>query len=380
VEVLPGFFRHAIDTYGAIQDPQKICLNLYLDNHRIGRANWTPTLPRIERHDGITVFRTGWTDLCYIAERRFLQQLNFRIDPVSPARWRHNPGLSSGVGMQITQRLQGSGLYQVRESYLASADTPSLMNPSRPAREDLSVCRLDPIICGVASIPDRAPLLAQASASILPSVDELHVYLNGYDAVPAYLDQAKIVVHRSHEHGDLGDAGKFFAAGTRRGYYMAIDDDIVYPPDFVWNLLNHLRSQRSMDRKVAVGLHGKVMPRQVQHYYRDQVRQYHGAHALDRVQGVHILATCGLLFHSDDLPITIEDFRGPRNMADIHFSIACQKHNVGCLVLPRPHGYIQIQPVPVEKTIWGQYHNNDQVQTELYNSWPDWRVRYQVLC
>ncbi len=374
VEALPGFLRHAMHTYEAIQDPDKACLNLYLDSHRIGKANWTAALPQIERHNGVSVFKTGWVDLCYLAERRFFERLGFRIDPIGPERWRRNPLLSSGVGMQITHRLQGQGLYQVRHSYLASDSVPSAMNPHRPADEDLAICQLDPIVAGVASIPDRAEYLRQAVGSVAPYVDELHVYLNGYPETPSFLDQPKITVHRSQEHGDLGDAGKFFTVGTQRGYYLALDDDIVYPPDFVWTLLNTLRGERKKGRRLAVGLHGKVMPPRVAHYYGGHLRQYHGAQALTETKAVHVLATCGLIFHTDDLPITIADFAGPRNMADIHFSIACQRHQVGCLVIPRPDRWIRIQPIPAENTIWGQYHRNDRAQTDLFNSWPDWRL------
>jgi FkbM family methyltransferase len=375
VQVRPGFLRHAINTYERIRDPGKLCLNLYLDCHRIGKANWTPMLPQIERHDDVSVFKIGWIDLCYLAERRFFERLNFRIDPIDAKRWKRNPLLSSGVGMQITHRLKGQGLYQVRDCYVSSTSIPSAMNPNRPASEDLSTCRLDPIICGVASLPARSDYLRQTVNSILPSVDVLHVYLNGYPAVPSFLDHPKIVVHRSQEHGDLGDAGKFFTVGTQRSYYFAIDDDIVYPPDFVWTLLNHLRAERARGRKVAVGLHGKVMPRQVEHYYRGHVTQYHGAQALAQAKSVHILATCAVVFHTEDLPISITDFQGPRNMADIHFSIACQRHNVGCIVIPRPDRYIRIQPVPVGETIWGQHHRSDHAQTALYNSWHDWKLR-----
>ena len=377
VTAQPGFLRHAIETYEQIQDPDKTCLNLFLDYQRIGKANWTAVLPQIQRYNGVNVFKTGWIDLCYLAERRFFELLSFRIDPIGPERWRRNPLLSSGVGMQITYRLQGRGMYQVRQGYLASAGVPSAMNPNRPAGENLATCQLDLIVGGVASIPDRREYLRRAVASILPCLDQLHVYLNGYPDVPDFLDHSKIVVQRSQEHGDLGDAGKFYglAADATRGYFFALDDDIVYPPDFVWTLLNHLRAERAQRRKVAVGLHGKLMPPQVEHYYQGHVRQYHCAHALAEAKAVHVLGTGALVFHTDDLPLSMADFADPKNMADIYFSIACQRHNVGCVVIPRPDHYIRIQPVPVAQTIWGQHHRSDQAQTDLFNSWHDWRLR-----
>lgn len=375
VHVRPGFVRHAIATYQAINDAHKMALNLYLDDFRIGKANWTRTLPAIERHNGTSVFRIGWTDLCFIAEKRYFEALSYRVDPVPASRWQHDSRLSSGVGLQITERLAGQGLYQVRECHLDSADLPSHMNPRRPQHVNLATTQLEPIICGVASVSDRAEYLSRAIRTVLPFVDELHVYLNNYETAPDFLKEAKIAVHRSQDHGDLGDAGKFFAAGTKQGYYFVIDDDILYPQDFVWRLVSEIRQNRRAGIRAAVGIHGKVMAPKVSHYYTDHQRMYHSTGALDQRQVVHVIGTCALAYHTSDLRLSIADFPPPRNMADIHFSIACQKQDVACIVLPRPKGYLQILPVPTQKTIWGRYHSNDAEQTALYNSWTDWRLR-----
>jgi hypothetical protein len=206
-------------------------------------------------------------------------------------------------------------------------------------------------------------------------VDELHVFLNEYPAVPSYLTQPKIAVHRSQNHGNLGDAGKFFTVGTKCGYYLAIDDDIVFPDDFVWLLVNEVRHRRKKGNRVAVGMHGKVMSEIVEHYYRGHKKLYHCAHKVSARQRVHVIGTGALAFHTEDLKISIEDFEGPRNMADIHFSIACQKQGVGCVVLPHPAGYLQIQKIPASRTIWGRARHDDTVQTRLFNSWKDWRLR-----
>lgn len=375
VQARPGFFTHAIDTYQAIGDPQKICLNLYLDSSRIGAACWTKTLPRIERFGATHVFHTGWVDMCYLAERRFFEALDYTIHPIPPDRWRCNPRRSSGVGAQITRRLQGRGLYQVRECLLQSEDIPSLMNPDRPAHEDLSTAVLDPISCGVASVPARSAQLRQVVEAVLPYVDALHVYLNGYRALPAFLNRPKVTVYRSQEHGDQGDAGKFFAAGRQRGFFLSIDDDISYPEGYVWRLVNALREYRRLGRQVAVGFHGKLMQADVPHFYQGHARLFHFAAGLEQARAVHLLGTGTVAFHSDDLPLTIADFAGPPNMADIHFGIACQRHNVACIVLPRPAGYLQPLPLSHQETIWSRYRRDDAAPSALYNSWREWRLR-----
>jgi FkbM family methyltransferase len=375
VEVQPGFFDHAERSYDAIADPAKIAMNLYLDHSRIGKACWTKHLPRICRFGETTVFKTGWIDMIFLAERRFFEQLDYKIQPIPLARWRRNPRLSSGVGMQISQRLRDFSIYQVRDCFLRSLPISSLMHPDRPAHEDLSTAQLDPIHCGVASIPERVQSLKGTVASILPFVDALHVYLNNYPDVPDFLNQPKIAVYRSQEFGDRGDAGKFFTVGRTQGFYLAIDDDILYPDEYVWRLVNALHEQRKRGRRVAVGLHGKIMGQEVRHFYRDHARQFHYSAALEEARGVHVLGTGTVAFHTLDLPITIADFEGPRNLADIHFSLACQKHGVGCLVLPRPKNHVKTQKMGHAGSIWGYYRQNDLIPTELYNSWPDWRIR-----
>lgn len=379
VRVRPGFFAHALQTYQAIPDPHKIALNLYLDSSRIGQPCWTPRLPRLCRFAATRVFQTGWIDGFYLGERALLAALDYHIHPIAPRRWHTQPQRSSGVGMQMSQRLQAYTLYQVRECFLREVATPSLLNPDRPAQEDLRVTHLDPIICGIASLPERAGPLQQTVQSILDFVDELHVFLNGYPAIPAYLAHPKITVYRSQDYGDWGDAGKFFTVGATPGFYLAIDDDIIYPETYSWQLVNAIRQHRQAQRRVAVGLHGKIMRPQVAHYYRGHARKFHFAAAVDAVHAVHVLGTGTVAFHTADVPVRFADFAGPRNMADIHFSIACQRHNVRCLVLPRPANYLISQPIPEAQTIAGSYRDADQAPTALYNSWPDWRLRGEAL-
>lgn len=374
VRLKPGFLAHAIATYEAISDPAKRALNVYLDHSRIGKPCWSRQLPRIERFGEHSVFQTGWIDMNYLADQRFFAELDYHIQPIPATRWQHNPRLSSGAGAQISRRLGYRGLYQVRECWLESEDLPSLMNPDRPAHEDLTTASLDPIICGVASIPSRSAQLQRAISNVLPFVDHLYVYLNHYPSVPAFLNHPKIHVLRSQEHGDRGDAGKFFAAGWQRGFFLSIDDDILYPEDYVWTLVNALRALRREGRRAAVGFHGKIMQPAVQNFYRGHAKLFHFTAALAEPRVVHLLGTGTAAFHSDDLPLSSADFAGPPNMADIYFGIACQRHNVACIVLPRPAGYLKPQP-NLDETIWRQFHNGDDEPTRLYQSWPEWQLR-----
>lgn len=88
----------------------------------------------------------------------------------------------------------------------------------------------------LATFPPRAPILMQTVASILPQVDLLCICLNDYSEVPAALaGQARIEVMIPDT--DLKDAGKFAFPPAPGDVVFTIDDDILYPPDYVSRML-----------------------------------------------------------------------------------------------------------------------------------------------
>lgn len=99
----------AIEIWEGIEDPQKICLNLYMD--RLGQSCWTRVLPV----DKGNVWQTGWVDMCFLCEDKF-----FSMVGVIPPLHRGNISVkgSSGVGAHISRKLNKNGFhfYQVKES------------------------------------------------------------------------------------------------------------------------------------------------------------------------------------------------------------------------------------------------------------------------
>lgn len=84
----------------------------------------------------------------------------------------------------------------------------------------------------LATFPPRSDLLMQTVQTILPQVDLLCICLNEYSAIPAKLgdlDNVQAVI----PDGDLKDAGKFAFPVAPDDMVFTIDDDILYPPDYV---------------------------------------------------------------------------------------------------------------------------------------------------
>jgi GT2 family glycosyltransferase len=120
-----NFFQEAVRLYEKIEDPKKISLNtLILENQR-GKPKWTNFDP--EEYD--EYYKTQWTELFFISERKFFEVLNYEVEPVNNKRWDSNPYLSTGVGSQISERLLklGYNQYQVKNSLMKHGDHESVL-------------------------------------------------------------------------------------------------------------------------------------------------------------------------------------------------------------------------------------------------------------
>ncbi len=220
------------------------------------------------------------------------------------------------------------------------------------------------VAAGVAAIPRREPGLRACLLSLLPQVQELHVYLNDFDAVPDWLQALpRTQVYRSQDHGELGDAGKFFGhAHSRLPWYASCDDDLIYPPDYIARLL--AAAQRW---QAPVGVHASLLRYPVeQGYYAPQARQvlhYRIANAVDR--RVHLLGTGTLLIAREQFP-RLPRF-AYRNMADLWFARHCAQQGLPLMAVARGDNWVH-DSVALRDSIYLQNHEADSDQRLLVDA------------
>ena len=214
------------------------------------------------------------------------------------------------------------------------------------------------IMASVASIPHRESSLQRVIESLLPQVDRLNVYLNAYERPPAFTRHPKIVVARSQEYGDFGDAAKFFWLSGCAQYFLTCDDDILYPADYVSQTV---ASIEKYGRKAIVGWQGSILLDAFEDYYNDESRRIFSFYrAVDHDLPVHILGTGALGFHVSTLNIAFTDFKAP-NMADIWFGLKAQQQHVPLIV--RAHRAGELAPIhqgSQQKAIWRDCIDNAQ--------------------
>jgi hypothetical protein len=134
VLLVDNFFDEAKRIYESITSTRKICLSILTDD-RVNRSHWGYSNPV----DYGEFLQTQWNDLCFICEKKFFETLNYKIETISERRWINNPTISSGVGHQITQRLNNSKkfLYHTKKSLVYHGNHESKMNKDEREKNNL---------------------------------------------------------------------------------------------------------------------------------------------------------------------------------------------------------------------------------------------------
>ncbi len=362
------FFVRALGAWQAISDQKKAALNLLADRQRDNVAQWTGFPP--VKHNA-HIWKTQWNDgvlLCPISTLAFLE---FRIDQPPKHRWERR-GISSGVWHNFSSRLHqaGYGLYRVHRSLTVHAHWPSTMHdPGKRRAEPIvahryvdgnGACALlaapDMICASLASIPSREEQLKRVVGSLLPQVHKLRVYLNGYKDVPTWLRDTRITVQQSEEHGDMGDAGKFFWCEQAAGYQLVCDDDLIYPDDYA---LICVEAVERYARRAVIGFHGINIKQPVTSYFKSR-RIIHWSTALDHDEPVHMLGTGALAYHSSTVSVQRTAFELP-NMADVWFGVLCQQQRTPMMCVARRAQLLQLLRCPW--TLFQRFHDHDEQQT-----------------
>jgi hypothetical protein len=363
VRLSPGFIAGMQALWDAIPDNAKACLNPCADLRRAARFCWTAYQPeKVETAAG-AVLRTQWIDCLFWAPREFFVRLNWQIPPVEKQRWESYPALGSGVGTFLSQRLQESNLYGYHAMFpwVRHGGHRSQMHPRRQ-----EVLTTEPIIAGMATYDtvERRHALTQVVPTILPQVDQLHVYWNASTAPPSCLRHAKITFYLSDaQAGDLTDFGKFYALHCgAQGYFFACDDDMLYPESYVAETLQAIERYQ---RQAIVGYHGMRIAPPMGSYYRERQATFHHKVELSTVECVQVLATCCAAWHTDTLTLSLAH-SGLPCASDLHLAIAANRAGVPLVCLP--HAANWLATVPLEETIYNRLHRNDAGPTALVNS------------
>lgn len=193
-----------------------------------------------------------------------------------------------------------------------------------------------PVYAGMATVPGRVELLAAVLPRVLPQVDQLFLCLNNFADVPDFVKHPKITIFRSQDYGDQRDNGKFL--GLRHceaaSYYLTLDDDLAYPPDYVSCLLAKVAA---FQHQVVVGVHGAIYAKNTESFFERLT--FHFARRLLADLPVSVLGTGTLAAYTGLLQSSITPF-SQTGMADLALAACLKAKSIPLLAIARPENWL----------------------------------------
>ena len=372
----PHFVKKAIEAY---DKADCICLSPFLTNRSIlsGVSRWGGR--SIRRHEW--GYETHYFDCCGIMKRDFFEVLNWNMLPIAPSP---DPYRSSGVGRQITTRLQSAGkkMGHVSRTLLSTTDDLSSMNPEERERHPMWACWADNDYCVDVHMASlwRGGHIVKTAASLFsqPELHTLFVTLNNYTdeqyrnvcaslKAMAQENDKKVVIRRAKNK--KGSNEKLSQLAKSKSKYIAFaDDDIIYPADYLLRLINGCNIHNA-----AVSFHGGVLREWPCKKYYDGGREMKSWNiSLDKDTPVDILGTgVGLLkrvWFTEDEWRELYNGAPEISMDDIYLSCILAQKGIGRFVLEHPGRCITIKPAePEDGYVYDQYRDNDKAQVAWIN-------------
>jgi len=273
----------------------------------------------------------------FFCTKKLFEEINYNIQPIDKKRWDRDPELSSGVGRQMTKRLSKYNMYGPMNSLLIGGGSESKMNPTERVKTPVTALveksTDNNITFSLASIPSRESALRQSIASFYDQCDRIFVYLNNYSHIPPFLNDSKIDVRFNQE--DIGDIGKF-ACAFDYGYWFTVDDDIIYPPDYVKRMTARIEKY---NRNKIICVHGTIIEKFPIKDFRRDKKACHYKSRLDTDTPVHMVGTGTMAMHTSTMNVSQDMFLKP-NMADVWFSLEAQKQKIGLISIERPQKWL----------------------------------------
>ncbi|HEY8267516.1 MAG TPA: hypothetical protein VIG34_02510 [Xanthobacteraceae bacterium] len=215
----------------------------------------------------------------------------------------------------------------------------------------------------MATMPARAHTFRAAFESIVGQVDRLYIYLDGHTEVPEFVraDPRAIPILSRDEPG-LQANGKFLGLGRETGsfLYASVDDDFLYPPDFVAQLQDGLEREGG---RAIVGYHGSILERPLLRYNQNR-KVIHYGHAVLAKCEVDVLGTGAIMFSSKALQFDVRNWPWV-NMVDLSLALAAAKAGLPLICLSRKKGYIGVLDQFQPDSIFVALRRDDSSQTDL---------------
>lgn len=226
--------------------------------------------------------------------------------------------------------------------------------------------RKDPVYICMATIPRRLYALKATIDSLIDQCDQFKIYLNNFNYVPEFLKNDKIELI----FGDNSRRGstKFFWADKVDGYILTVDDDLVYPTDYVKVMTSAIDKY-----KCIVGAHGNILPSDppIESYYKQRT-VLDARKEIKEDTFVDIVGTGTIGFHTDDIKLSMGDMIYPDREDFSIFKLAYD-NSYTKVIVAHPEEWLKSSTHQNDLGLYGQAVLDDRLETEIINAHRNFR-------
>jgi hypothetical protein len=210
-------------------------------------------------------------------------------------------------------------------------------------------------------MPARLETFEKVLPAIHAQVDHVFIYLDGFSAPPALLQGLdRITVRNARDVGDLHCSSRFLCLQdlVAPAVVAIVDDDIVYPPDYVDRLVKWLQY---VDGRAVVGVHGRIFKAPHRSYVHD-ADALHFAAGLARPRQVHELGTGTCAFVSSRFDVNPTEWRRC-NMDDLCVAAEAQLRGLPLVAVARAPQWLKAYAENQPDSLWAKAVIDDIEQT-----------------
>ena len=150
---------------------------------------------------------------------------------------------------------------------------------------------------------NRIESLVKSLESIIDQCDVINVTLNSHDGdIPEILYHDKINLILSDN--SLGDAMKFYMLDKSDGYFLTIDDDLIYPPNYVEYMITKCKEYGNTRVMTLHGRNFSSFP--ITSYYRSATERYACLNTVNKNVLVQFGGTGVMCFHTELFKVGID--------------------------------------------------------------------------
>lgn len=208
------------------------------------------------------------------------------------------------------------------------------------------------IVANMSTFPARVDTLRYVLEQVAPQFDRINLVLNQFDAVPDFVSGLRSVFPIVPDT-DTKDTGKFLPDTTGAEYVFLLDDDMIFPPDYVERSLALM--QRYSNGRRVFSYHGllydrarlgispktwrdRFAPRETDVFRFRRILDH--ALPLDSATVVDEIGTGASIFPRGLLP-SFAYVKDAQRFVDVRVSVYCRERGLTPVCLPHELNWIK---------------------------------------